>query len=115
VVGKSSLVVLVESELGVCGGFAAVPFPGKKWEVVADPSGATCVFSIRPTTARYPLKDEAEALVLGSFVFAFGNCLGIWNDGEMTRSESTYAVPSGWATDWPHPMFTRFECWRVTV
>ena len=65
VVGQAPLVVLVESELGICGGFAAVPFPDEETEWVADPSGETCVFSFKPPTARYPLQDKAEALYLG--------------------------------------------------
>jgi hypothetical protein len=108
---------LVESELGICGGLAAVPFPDeyKDW-FVADPSGATCVFSIKPTTARYALDYEANALYRGSDRFAFGDCLWIYNDGEMVRNAYAYAVPPGWVTGcYPHPKFTRFECWRVTL
>jgi hypothetical protein len=116
VVGQAALVVLVESELGVCGGFAAVAFPDKEREYVADPSGATCVFSIKPTTARYPLEYKAGALYLGSDVFSFAGCLGIYSGGVMARREFAYAVPSGWATDLSsYPKFTRFECWRVTL
>jgi hypothetical protein len=116
VVGQAPLVVLVESALGICGGFAAVPFEDRGICVpIADPSSASCVFSIKPTTARYPLTDEAEALGLGSFVFGFGGCLAICDDGGMVRGEYTYAVPSGWETSEPYPRFTRFECWRVTL
>ena len=115
VVGQAPLVVLVESELGICGGFAAVPFPDRVDKVVADPSGATCVFSIKPTTARYPLENKAGALWLGSRSFAFVGCLGIFDNGKMSRWKDTYAVPSGWKTSWPYPKFTRFECWRVTL
>jgi hypothetical protein len=111
VVGQAPLVVLVESELGICGGFAAVPFPDKEW--VADASGATCVFSVTPTTARYPLKGKAKALYLGPIGLSFNGGLGIWCDGKMTRFEHTYAVPSGWARG--YSKFTRFECWRLTL
>jgi hypothetical protein len=114
VVGQAPLVVLVESELGICGGLAAVPFLDKEWEVVADPSGATRVFSIKPT-ARYPLEDKAKALYLGPGCFEFYGCLGILDCGEMGRNESTYAVPSGWETGIPCPKFTRFEIWRALL
>jgi hypothetical protein len=62
------------------------------------------------------------ALALGgysvgaSICFEFGNgCLRIWNEGKIVRRESTYAVPSGWATSFPRPKITHFECWRVTM
>jgi hypothetical protein len=114
VVGKAPLLVIVEFAGGVCGGFAAVSFPDKAEEFVADPTGASFVFSLQPT-ARYPLKDSLEALILDSTpCFAFGNgCLGIFSDGDMGREERSYAVPSGWETD-GYVKFTRFEVWRVT-
>jgi hypothetical protein len=89
VVGHATL---VESELCVCGGFAAVAFEDK-WQVVADPSGATCVISIKPTTARYRLEDKAGALVLAPMSFAFYRCLGICGDGVMVRLEETARWP----------------------
>jgi hypothetical protein len=85
-------------------------------EFVADPTGASFVFSLRPTTARYPLKDKAKALILkagGAFLFG-QDCLTIGNDGAMRRWEYTYAVPSGWTTG-GYVKFTRFEVWRVTT
>jgi hypothetical protein len=137
VVGRAPLLVIVEFAGGVCGGFAAVPFED---EDVADPTGASFVFSLRPTAAWYPLKDKAIAVYLGSQGFSFGNlCLGIHRDGNMYRAEKPtwqgsvrflfgdsclsigdrderlqYAVPSGWKTDgWVR--FARLEVWRVTL
>jgi cell division protein FtsB len=103
---------------GVCGGFAAVPFQDKMDEFVADPTGASFVFSLGPTVARYPLQDKARALFLGSgkggaFMFLFALCLRIFNEGDMSRLENTYAVPSGWKTS-GYVKFTRLEVWRVT-
>jgi hypothetical protein len=115
VVGKAPVVVLVESELGVCGGFAAVPFQDKMDEFVADPTGASFVFSLRPAAARYPLKDKSRALCLrsgGGGGFDFGVCLAIYSDGDIARYETTYAVPSGWATG-DYVKVTRLEVWRV--
>jgi hypothetical protein len=57
VVGKAPLLVIVEGGGGVCGGFAAVPFQDGEDEYVADPTGASFVFSLRPTVAQYPLMD----------------------------------------------------------
>jgi hypothetical protein len=128
VVGRAPLLVIVEfldstdhwgeTHAGdVCGGFAAVPFEDKMYKYVADPTGASFVFSLRPTAARYPLKDEASAVILGSGgggCFWFGYCLEICSDGDMYRNEETYAVPSGWKTG-SFVKFTRFEVWRVTA
>jgi hypothetical protein len=117
VIGAAPLIVLVEFAGGVCGGFAAVPFPAREgW--AADSTSSSFLFSLRPTAARYPLKDKAndklEALKLGTMSFKFGDQgLTIWNDGDMLRRVDTYAVPSGWAR-W-YVKFTRFEVWRVTT
>jgi hypothetical protein len=111
VVGKAPFVVLVEFAGGVCGGFAAVPFEGSGW--IADRTGTSFVFSLRPTAGRYPLKNKAEALFLSSNFFSF-RCLLINNGGDMLREElPQYAVPSGWKTG--RVKFARFEVWRVTL
>jgi hypothetical protein len=114
VIGKAPILVIVEFAGGVCGGFAAVPFQDKMDEWIADPTGASFVFSLRPTVARYPLKGKTKAVFLDSRCgggFKFGApCLGIWNDGDMSRREETYAVPSGWGGC---VEFTRFEVCRV--
>jgi cell division protein FtsB len=119
VIGKAPLLVIVEFAGGVCGGFAAVPFQDKMDENVADPTGASFVFSLRPTPARYQLQDKAKALYLstagdrrGYFMFGF-HCLSIDSGGDMIWCEYTYAVPSGWKTS-GRVKFTRFEVWRVT-
>jgi hypothetical protein len=117
VVGKVPLLVIVEFAGGVCGGFAAVPFEDAGY--TADPTGASFVFSLQPTVARYPLKDKAEAIYLGlsgGGSIWFGDCLAIYSDGDMKRCEGRYAVPSDW---WPggtahFVKFTRFEVWHVT-
>jgi hypothetical protein len=93
----------------------SVPFEDEEDEVVGDPFGAIRVFSIEPTTARYPLKDRTAALCLRSWYFSFYGCLTIFDDGGMVRLEETYAVPSGWETRFPHPKFTRIEIWRITL
>jgi hypothetical protein len=117
VVGKAPLLVLVDFAGGVCGGFAAVPFPDRMDKFVADSTGASFVFSLRPTVARFPLQDKAKAVHLapewgGSFRFGIC-CLAIFSDGRMFRLENAYAVPSAWETrDWVK--ITRFEVWRVT-
>jgi hypothetical protein len=113
VIGKAPLLVLVEFAGGVCGGFAAVPFQDKVGEYVADPTGASFVFSLQPTAARYSLEDKARALHIWADGFSFHECVTIWNDGEMRRMDRTYAVPSDWKTGCVN--FTRFEIWRVTL
>ena len=116
VAGKSPVLVLVESELGICGGLAAVPFLAESAQFVPDPVGASFVFSLRPTAARYPLEDKARAVQLwqgGSFWF--GDCIGIYSYGRMIRHERTYAVTSGWEAYERDPMFTRFEVWRISL
>jgi hypothetical protein len=115
VVGISPVLVVVEWAGGVCGGLAAVPFQHKISEFTADPTGASFVFSLRPTVARYPLQDKASALLLGRGGFFFGlGCLAIAGTGEMHRREDTYAVPSGWAIR-NVTSFKRFEVWRVAL
>jgi hypothetical protein len=121
VVGEAPLLVIVEFAGGLCGGFAAVPFEYKGgWidrddNYVADATGTSFVFSLRPTAARYPLQDKSKAHFLSGYGFQFGDtCLGIYDDGGMGRYENPhYAVPSGWETG--DVKFTRFEVWRVTV
>ena len=114
VVDKSPVLVIVErSPRDVTGGLAMVPF--RRSGFIADPSGVSCVFSLRPKAARYRLEDKDKALQLGSVGFDFGyECLRIWHDGDMKRDECTYAVPSGWATGGFVP-FTRFEVWHVAL
>jgi hypothetical protein len=115
VVGKAPILVLVEFGFRgeVCGGFAAVPFENGGSHFIGDPIGTSFVFSLRPTAARYRLKDRDQALLLGSDVFAFGDgCIGVWGNGDMDWGENTYAVPSGWATA-GRVKFRRFEVWRV--
>jgi hypothetical protein len=112
VVGKAPVLVLVEFAGGVCGGCAAIPFEnGYEW--TADPTGTSFVFSLRPTAARYTLEDGAKALGLGDWSFSFGTgCLRVYCDGDMSRLENTYGVPSGWASD-GCVEFARFEVWRL--
>jgi hypothetical protein len=55
--------VVVELAGGVCCGFAAVVFEG--FGFIADLTSTSFVFSLRPTAARYPLKDTVQALLLG--------------------------------------------------
>jgi hypothetical protein len=115
VVGISPVLVVVEWPGGVCGGLAAVPFQHKPGEFTGDPTGASFVFSLRPTVARYPLHEKASALLLGPFGFMFGlGCLAIAGTGEMHRREAVYAVPSCWAIGSVTP-FKRFEVWRVAL
>jgi hypothetical protein len=114
VIGKSPIVVLVEFAGGVCGGFAAVPFQDKPGEYVADPTGASFVFTILPAVARHPLEEKAKALGMASTGFSFGYgpaCLGVYGGGRMYRDDTTYAVPVGWRTC--YVKYTRFEVWRV--
>ena len=94
-------------------GLAAVPYQARQ-AYVADPTGASFVFSLLPTAARYPLKDLAKAIFLGPDAFAFTGCLTIFDYGGMSRSSHTYAVPADWAI-WPPVEFTGFEVWRVAL
>ena len=105
VFGRSPLIVIVESALrGVSGGFAALPFQGEGF--IADPTGASSVFSLWPAMRHQLYPGIAKALhVIEPSVGIGIFCLGI---------ENTYAVPSGWET----PDFVkvrRFEIWRVAL
>jgi hypothetical protein len=117
VVGKAPTLVLLESEDGLCGGYAAVPWAAGVGPV-SDPSGASFVFSIKPKVERFALVDKDLAIGGCSDGFAFGDgCVWIWNDGEFARHENTYAVPKGWARGKSelgvYPKFTRFEVWHL--
>jgi hypothetical protein len=124
VLGKARTLVLVDSELGLCGGYAAVPWATSD-EWVSDPSGASFVFTIKPKVDRFALVSKALAIhspirADDSEGFEFGGgCLQIWNDGLLVREKSTYAVPEGWALgddeDEEYPKFTRFEIWQLTA
>jgi hypothetical protein len=116
VVGKAPTLVLLESDDGLCGGYAAVPWPAGGY--VSDPWGASFVFSIKPKVERFPLIDEGKAIYGCSISFGFGAlCLWIGHYGEFMRQEKTYAVPKGWARGKSElgakPKFTRFEVWHL--
>jgi hypothetical protein len=53
---KAPVIVLIEFAGGVCGGFTAIPFEDARH--VADSTGTSFVFSLRPKAQRYQLADR---------------------------------------------------------
>jgi hypothetical protein len=109
VAGKAPTLTLVKSKLGLCGGYAAVPRTTSGYDFVGDPTGASFVFSIEPKVERFALVDKRQAVRSGC-VFGDG-CIWISARGKFERNENTYAVPSGWASEWRK--FARFEIWHL--
>jgi hypothetical protein len=61
VAGKAPTLVLVNSPLGLCGGYTNVPRPASAgW--VADPSGTSFVFSLKPKVDRFASLDSDHAI-----------------------------------------------------